>query len=142
MGRKENIMNDKFNPSHYIGIDGLEAIKVIDAFELDFYKGSAVSYILRAGRKAGEPEIDDLRKAHWMLEQKILKLTVHMGDKFQAKMVYPVKGDAIRDINIKTFTLICPNCKVEGDVKRIDKNENVPTPYYFCRACNYSWLSE
>lgn len=61
------------NPSHYGGKDNLyEAIKVIEAWDLDFCLGNTVKYISRAGKK--DDTIQDLEKAKWYLERKIQKL--------------------------------------------------------------------
>lgn len=48
-----------------------EAIKVIEAWELDFHLGNTVKYISRAGKKNVEKEIEDLEKALWYLSRKI-----------------------------------------------------------------------
>lgn len=40
-----------------------EAIKVIEAWDLDFHLGNAVKYIMRAGRKDPSKSAEDLRKA-------------------------------------------------------------------------------
>lgn len=47
--------------ANYYCMNGIEAQDVIEAFELNFSRGSAVKYILRAGRK--DSEIRDLEKA-------------------------------------------------------------------------------
>jgi hypothetical protein len=61
------------HPQHYGGEDNqYEAIKVIEAWELDFCLGNVVKYISRAGKKGGKME--DLRKAQWYLARKILQL--------------------------------------------------------------------
>lgn len=58
------------HPDHYGGKDNqYEAIKVIEAWNLDFHLGNAVKYISRAGKK--ESMIQDLEKAKWYLERKI-----------------------------------------------------------------------
>ena len=44
-------MSNIDRPPHYQGASGLQAIDVIEAFDLDFSLGNAVKYILRAGRK-------------------------------------------------------------------------------------------
>ncbi len=51
-----------------------EAIKVIDAWDLDkdFYLGNAVKYLSRAGKK--DNVVQDLKKAVWYIEKKIEKL--------------------------------------------------------------------
>ena len=60
------------NPSHYGGADNpYEAIKVIDAWDLDFHLGNAVKYISRAGKKDPMKEIEDLKKAEFYIKHKI-----------------------------------------------------------------------
>lgn len=58
------------HPAHYGGNTTYEAIKVIEAWELDFHLGNTVKYISRAGKKT-EDVITDLEKAKWYLERKI-----------------------------------------------------------------------
>jgi len=60
------------NPLHYGGADNpYEAIKVIEAWDLDFHLGNTVKYISRAGIKNPEKELEDLKKAAWYLQRKI-----------------------------------------------------------------------
>ena len=60
------------NPEHYGGANNpYEAIKVIDAWELDFHLGNAVKYISRAGKKDPMKEIEDLKKAEFYIKHKI-----------------------------------------------------------------------
>lgn len=61
------------HPSHYKS-GGLEAIDVIEAFELGFRLGNTVKYILRAGRKSEARTVEDLKKARWYLDREIEKL--------------------------------------------------------------------
>lgn len=61
------------HPEHYKG-KGLEAIEVIDAFDLDFYRGNAIKYILRAGKKTADPA-EDIKKAIWYLNRFLEKKT-------------------------------------------------------------------
>jgi len=56
------------HPPHYQA-DGMEAIDVIEAFNLDFSEGSAIKYILRARKKGNS--IEDWNKAIWYLERLI-----------------------------------------------------------------------
>lgn len=58
------------HPEHYQS-DKIEAIEVIEAFDLNFSLGSAVKYILRAGRKPNEARADDLKKAIWYLKREM-----------------------------------------------------------------------
>ena len=63
------------HPNHYGGESNpYEAIKVIDAWDLDFCLGNTVKYISRAGKKNPEKEIEDLKKALFYLLHKINKL--------------------------------------------------------------------
>jgi hypothetical protein len=59
------------NPPHYKS-GGIEAIDVIEAFELNFRLANVVKYVLRAGRKGDA--LEDLEKAAWYLDREIDKL--------------------------------------------------------------------
>jgi hypothetical protein len=60
------------NPIHYGGADNpYEAIKVIDAWDLNFNLGNTVKYIARCGKK--DDEIQELEKAAWYLNNEIRK---------------------------------------------------------------------
>ena len=62
-------MTDIINhPPHYKS-NGMEAIDVIEAFELPYNLGNAAKYILRAGRKNDRNE--DLKKAVWYIQREI-----------------------------------------------------------------------
>lgn len=61
------------HPDHYGGEDDpYEAIKVIEAWNLDFCLGNVVKYISRAGKK--DDIIQDLEKARWYLDREIQTL--------------------------------------------------------------------
>jgi hypothetical protein len=66
-------MTEQVNhPNHYGGEDNpYEAIKVIEAWDLDFHLGNTVKYISRAGKKEADKELQDLKKSLWYLERKI-----------------------------------------------------------------------
>ncbi len=65
------------HPDHYGGSGSeYEAIKVIEAWQLDFCLGNVVKYISRAGKKEPEKTVQDLEKAKWYLERKILQLKI------------------------------------------------------------------
>jgi len=58
MTKKEEI------PHYYIGKNyKIEARKVVEDFELTYNLGSCLKYILRAGKKEGNPAEQDIRKA-------------------------------------------------------------------------------
>lgn len=70
------------HPSHYTWLKEKCGIEVIDiARHLDFCLGSALKYILRAGRKSEEgytdkeKAVEDLKKAVWYINDKINSLT-------------------------------------------------------------------
>jgi hypothetical protein len=66
-------MSNISHPSHYGGANNqYEAIKVIDAWGLNFNLGNVAKYISRAGKK-GEA-LEDLEKAKQYLEFEIAKL--------------------------------------------------------------------
>lgn len=68
-------MDNVNHPAHYGGADNTyEAIKVIEAWNLDFCLGNVVKYISRAGKKEGNSLIQDLEKAKWYLERRIQEL--------------------------------------------------------------------
>jgi hypothetical protein len=69
-------MSEQVNhPQHYGGEDNqYEAIKVIEAWDLDFHLGNTVKYISRAGKKDVDKELQDLNKALWYLQRKIENL--------------------------------------------------------------------
>jgi hypothetical protein len=58
-------------PSYYKG-KTLIAENVINDFELNFWRGSAFKYLVRAGKKNNE--IEDLRKAIICLQKEIERL--------------------------------------------------------------------
>ena len=60
------------HPEHYGGRDNAyEAIKVIEAWDLNFHLGNVVKYISRAGKKDPNKEYEDLKKASWYLQRYI-----------------------------------------------------------------------
>lgn len=61
-------MADMVNhPAHYLGANGIEAIDVIEGFDLGFHLGNAFKYLVRADKKG--PAVEDLKKARWYLER-------------------------------------------------------------------------
>ena len=68
----DNEYVDNNHASYYGGEDNpYEAIKVIDAWNLDFCLGNVVKYISRAGKKGNNSAEQDLKKALWYLEHEI-----------------------------------------------------------------------
>ena len=57
------------HPDHYGGEGNpYEAIKVIEAWDLNFHLGNVVKYISRAGKKS-KNNVEDLKKAEWYLSR-------------------------------------------------------------------------
>lgn len=70
------------HPAHYGGADNpYEAIKVIEAWRLNFNLGTTAKYICRAGKKDGNSTIQDLRKARFYLAREIATLEAAGADK-------------------------------------------------------------
>lgn len=70
--------NESINhPEHYGGDNTYEAIKVIEAWNLDFSLGNTIKYISRAGKKDKSKEIEDMKKALWYLDRKIKTLELN-----------------------------------------------------------------
>ena len=61
------------HPPHYKK-GGIEAIDVIEAWDLNFSLGSVVKYISRHGRKPGESAVKDLEKSVWYLQREIERI--------------------------------------------------------------------
>ena len=60
------------HPSYY-KTGGIEAIDVIEAWNLDFCLGNTIKYISRAGRKS-DKVLEDLKKAAWYLNREIERM--------------------------------------------------------------------
>ena len=61
------------HPPHYTS-GKIETIDFIEAQALNFHRGNAVKYIVRAGKKDPEKEIEDLKKAIWYINREIARL--------------------------------------------------------------------
>lgn len=64
---------DKCKPDYYKGKFGLEAIDVIEAFDMDFAEGCALKYLLRYKDKGG---VKDLKKCVYYIQR-----LIERGDK-------------------------------------------------------------
>jgi hypothetical protein len=58
---------DKINPPYYIGTK-IQVSDFINEFNLDYFSGNIVKYVVRHKQKNG---IEDLKKAKWYLEKLI-----------------------------------------------------------------------
>ena len=71
-----NGLEEKDTPNYYKGIfKGIKAHDVIDDFLLTYNVGTAVTYLLRAGKKADNPKAQDIQKAidHLEFELELIK---------------------------------------------------------------------
>jgi hypothetical protein len=67
------------HPNHYGGKDNLyEAIKVIDAWEADFYIGNVLKYLCRSEKKGNR--LEDLKKAQFYLNEKVKRVEQSQSD--------------------------------------------------------------
>jgi hypothetical protein len=62
-------IDDKSNPQHYK--NNVTPIDIIEMYDLNFSLGNVIKYVLRAGKKEGESDLDDLNKALWYLQREI-----------------------------------------------------------------------
>jgi hypothetical protein len=70
MSERKEFVN---HPNHYGGEENVyEAIKIIEAWNLNFCLGNVIKYTLRAGKK-NTNAIEDLQKAKWYLDREIKK---------------------------------------------------------------------
>lgn len=60
-------------PTHYT-TGGIEPIKFIQSHSMNFEKGNVIKYVTRAGKKEGQKEVKDLKKARQYLDFLIKKL--------------------------------------------------------------------
>jgi hypothetical protein len=78
-------------PTHYRK-QPMQPIEIIDAYGLDFKRGNALKYLLRAGSKPGEDKADDLLKAVWYL---ICELhSIELADEINQQLLLDATGDA------------------------------------------------
>lgn len=61
-------------PKHYAD-SKIEVIDYIEDKKLGYCLGNVIKYVSRAGKKDPTKEVEDLRKAMWYLEKRILELT-------------------------------------------------------------------
>lgn len=57
-------------PAHYAGANGMMPFDVIDAYDLNFYEGNVLKYLLRWKNKGG---IEDLKKARHYIDEVIAR---------------------------------------------------------------------
>ena len=70
---EEKEKKEAVNHPSYYKTGGIEAIDVIEAWNLDFRLGNTVKYIARCGKKSNKV-IEDLKKAAWYLNREIARI--------------------------------------------------------------------
>ena len=65
-------MSDSINPDHYRNTGGPEVIELTE--HLNFCRGNAVKYLVRAGKKDPDKEVEDLMKAQWYIAREISRV--------------------------------------------------------------------
>lgn len=85
------------HPEHYGGANNpYEAIKVIEAWQLNFCLGNTVKYISRAGKK--DEVIQDLKKASWYLNREINKLEANMSNNTLEKLTITLSITFVKEL--------------------------------------------
>tara|TARA_Y100000593_G_scaffold26224_1_gene52156 strand:+ start:166 stop:405 length:240 start_codon:yes stop_codon:yes gene_type:complete len=64
-------LKEKIDHPHHYNKGTIEAIEVIEDWNLDFHLGNAIKYICRAGNKSRETYKEDLKKAIWYIQRKV-----------------------------------------------------------------------
>lgn len=101
-------MSNIDHPKHYGGDNPYEAIKVIEAWHLDFHLGNVVKYIARAGKKSDR--LEDLEKAKWYLDRSIENLK---GQRKIFKEQDAIKlSDVVNNMIPFKYTYTCDDCKM------------------------------
>ena len=83
MTKKEDYKSNP-EPSYYTGTKyGYSARKVVEDFDLSYNIGTACSYLMRAGKKDGNPAEQDIQKAinhlHFELDKLYTKTKTRTG---------------------------------------------------------------
>lgn len=83
-------MTEKINHPRHYQMGGIEVIDAVEAwgFGEGFNRGNAIKYIARAGRKAPETEIEDLKKARWYIDREIQRLGGQKEDEEVAESTF------------------------------------------------------
>lgn len=79
---KVNTDLDPINPAHYKNYR-IEVIDALEAWNLNFHRANAIKYIVRAGRKDPDTELQDLQKAKWYLDREIQRVKLGVWEKVE-----------------------------------------------------------
>lgn len=103
-GTKHDAVN---HPAHYTH-GPIEVIEIIEGFKLPYHLGNAIKYILRAGHKSKDTEIQDLEKARWCLDRyiKLNKTEVPAEPTCADCLHHDASGEAVN----QSMTVVCQTC--------------------------------
>lgn len=73
------------HPLHYGGDTTYEHIKVVEAWGLGYNLGNSTKYMVRAGKKDPNKELEDLEKARWYLDREIALVKTRQMARQQSK---------------------------------------------------------
>jgi hypothetical protein len=84
MTKKKEDYKKTPEPHYYIGkVYGYSARNIVEDFQLGYNTGTAVTYLLRAGKKDGNPASQDIQKAinhlHFELDRLYKKSEIKTG---------------------------------------------------------------
>lgn len=104
----ELIQKEVLHPNYYGGGDNpYEAIKVIEAWDLNFSLGSAVKYICRAGEKKENSALQDLIKARNYIDFEIERQKRINSQKAEMAKHYEDKIRKINHVGTMTHMPVC-----------------------------------
>jgi hypothetical protein len=73
MEERDRLSDEVERPSHYT-YGNIELIDFIEDKSLNFARGNAIKYIVRAGKKDPSKETQDLEKAIWYIKREIKRI--------------------------------------------------------------------
>lgn len=95
-------MNEETKPYYH----GTRVMELIEAFRLNFCRGNALKYLLRAGKKTPDKR-EDLKKALWYLERdRDFPMPVFRGTDFPKGLPTGMKVAAEFDLNSREKTIL------------------------------------
>ena len=86
----EEVNKNVSHPSHYN--QGIEAIDIIESWDLNFSLGNAIKYILRSPYKG--KQIEDLEKARWYIDREINRLKDEIAKENIEECCYKIRSNA------------------------------------------------
>lgn len=110
-------------PEHYT-TGKIEVIDFIEDKQLNYHRGNAIKYIVRAGIKDKNKEIEDLQKAAWYIGREIVRLNNLTPDP------EPQTWEEV-DRYWQGYKLVKPSCD------RCKHASRISDKYMQCRRCYF-----